>query len=1221
MRVAPFLFTYMPLNEDRANQLRQLLQLMNDSLTKQDFVRAFRGIVDYVKRIEDQNSDQLLNISETLNRLNTALQNNTKLSFEVLKDEVTRQVNQQLFTLESELSVFSSQVDQKLAEVDKKMSEVRNGKDADEQSIIQQVLAKLPEFILAQAETPESLVEKLQSIEGAWLDASAIKNLPQQTTQHFGGSRYLQYMADVKITDIADGEVLAWDADLRQFVNTAAGGVGVTDGDKGDITVSNTGATWTIDNDVVTYAKMQNVSATNRILGRITAGAGDVEELTGDNVRTITGLATTDSPQFAGINLGHASDTTLTRTGAGVVAIEGVEVVTVSASQTLTGKTINADNNTITNIGSSEITADIITGLTEETTIAAGDFIMIYDASAGALRKMQRSNFVAGLGGGGLSDGDYGDITVGGTGTTMTIDNDVVTYAKIQNVSATSRILGRITAGAGDIEELTAANVFTILGITASAAELNITDGLTVTTAELNYVSGVTSAIQTQLNGKASTALSNLASVAINTSLISDTDVTDDLGSQAIRWNNVYAATLSTGDTAADTLKLRGYDVNGTTYIDILTITANNTVTADLHSSVTINGAAIAYAGGAFHDGFSDFVADEHIAHSGVTLTAGNGLTGGGDISASRSFAVGAGTGITVNADDVAVNQGTAFAWTAAHTHTVAGNTARFINNTDNASVQVVRFEGDRATMADNDEAYISLMLSDDGGTQTEFGRLTWVATDVNAGTSVDGQFEIDVMIAGALTQVAAFSGSGLNLAASDALSFGGVVIISDSAGTTTLSNIDAIDATTKATIEAAIDTLANLTSIQGRTVTLADAGADALLGWDDSASAYQNLSAADARAALGLATTDSPQFTALNIGHASDTTLARVSAGVISVEGKTLVNLTDGGTFLADISVPDEAYDATAWNGSVEVPTKNAIRDKFESFVASAAESTSKSITQASHGFAVGDVLKYSGSVYAKAQADSTSNAEVVGIVSAVADVNTFTLTNIGYVSGLSGLTANTTYYLSPSSAGALTSTEPSTAGQISKPLFRAISTTAGYFFNWRGIVIGEAVTGQEKKSWAVPGMGVVESATFTVDAGGEVPVVLFADGSNNHQWHTTYRVPSVANGLSISNIRIHYRYIGTTDRNLYLVNRVRKYPATNDSARVNDSDTSAYATGTGTDTNHKYIDMVSAAYNGIGTLATGDILTVTINRQGADALDTYGQRFEVLMVEITYA
>lgn len=67
----------------------------------------------------------------------------------------------------------------------------------------------------------------------------------------------------------------------------AGGGSGLTDGDKGDITVSSSGTIWTIDNDVVTYAKMQNVSATNRFLGRITSGAGDTEELTGTQATTL----------------------------------------------------------------------------------------------------------------------------------------------------------------------------------------------------------------------------------------------------------------------------------------------------------------------------------------------------------------------------------------------------------------------------------------------------------------------------------------------------------------------------------------------------------------------------------------------------------------------------------------------------------------------------------------------------------------------------------------------------------------------------------------------------------------------------------------------------------------------------------------------------------------------------------------------------------------------
>ena len=43
-------------------------------------------------------------------------------------------------------------------------------------------------------------------------------------------------------------------------------------------------------------------------------------------------------------------------------------------------------------------------------------------------------------------------------------------------------------------------------GITASADELNKLDGATVTTTEINYLDGVTSAIQTQLNGKAASS-------------------------------------------------------------------------------------------------------------------------------------------------------------------------------------------------------------------------------------------------------------------------------------------------------------------------------------------------------------------------------------------------------------------------------------------------------------------------------------------------------------------------------------------------------------------------------------------------------------------------------------------------------------------------------------------------------------------------------------------
>ena len=51
----------------------------------------------------------------------------------------------------------------------------------------------------------------------------------------------------------------------------------------------------------------------------------------------------------------------------------------------------------------------------------------------------------------------------------------------------------------------TATAALTNLGLTATAAELNIMDGVTATTTELNYVDGVTGNIQVQLDGKSNT--------------------------------------------------------------------------------------------------------------------------------------------------------------------------------------------------------------------------------------------------------------------------------------------------------------------------------------------------------------------------------------------------------------------------------------------------------------------------------------------------------------------------------------------------------------------------------------------------------------------------------------------------------------------------------------------------------------------------------------------
>jgi hypothetical protein len=181
----------------------------------------------------------------------------------------------------------------------------------------------------------------------------------------------------------------------------------------GDVTASAGSNTTTIANDAVTYAKMQNVSTTDRVLGRQTAGGGDVEEIictaagrallddaSASAQRDTLQLGTANSPQFTAIELGHASDTTLARSAAGVMTVEGVEVVTLSRTQTLTNKTLTSPV-----ITSGALTDPVITGAIAEDvftiTDAAGFEIdpsngTMQNVTLGASRTPLGTNFAAG---------------------------------------------------------------------------------------------------------------------------------------------------------------------------------------------------------------------------------------------------------------------------------------------------------------------------------------------------------------------------------------------------------------------------------------------------------------------------------------------------------------------------------------------------------------------------------------------------------------------------------------------------------------------------------------------------------------------------------------------------------------------------------------------------------------------------------------------------------
>jgi hypothetical protein len=104
--------------------------LSKEILTQEDFINAFEQVAKVVKKIREKNDQELAHIKEVLN--NTAV-------------DIRTSIND---TLDERLKTLSRTLNDRLASVDKKVSKLRDGvdgKDADEDLIVERIVAQIPE--------------------------------------------------------------------------------------------------------------------------------------------------------------------------------------------------------------------------------------------------------------------------------------------------------------------------------------------------------------------------------------------------------------------------------------------------------------------------------------------------------------------------------------------------------------------------------------------------------------------------------------------------------------------------------------------------------------------------------------------------------------------------------------------------------------------------------------------------------------------------------------------------------------------------------------------------------------------------------------------------------------------------------------------------------------------------------------------------------------------
>lgn len=157
------------LSDKNLANLKKLLVVLNeDALSRSEFTTAFEQVVKLVVKIQEKQ-----------NRVISELQTTYAVLLERVRHDHTSSLTDLRRTISDEMESF---VKKHTADIEKKLASVRDGRDADENKIVEDVLAQLPPAIILDG--PKELRDKLEALKGEErLDVAAIRGLEEKITE------------------------------------------------------------------------------------------------------------------------------------------------------------------------------------------------------------------------------------------------------------------------------------------------------------------------------------------------------------------------------------------------------------------------------------------------------------------------------------------------------------------------------------------------------------------------------------------------------------------------------------------------------------------------------------------------------------------------------------------------------------------------------------------------------------------------------------------------------------------------------------------------------------------------------------------------------------------------------------------------------------------------------------------------------------------------------
>lgn len=218
---------------ENIEQLKKISKLLGADkvISAADIEQILVGIMQIMNSFKRENEVLSNETKEVVNVLfNKILKEHEKLSLET-KNIITNADSKLSSKVVAFVNKKTKEFDEKINEAKSlleeiKSIEVKDGKDADEEKIIAEIVSILKQEEVKE-ETGESIIDKINAADNDLkIDASRIKNLPTigvPTNTDFAISKSIYQLADVFLDNLSNGDTLIWNSTTNRWENGAGG--------------------------------------------------------------------------------------------------------------------------------------------------------------------------------------------------------------------------------------------------------------------------------------------------------------------------------------------------------------------------------------------------------------------------------------------------------------------------------------------------------------------------------------------------------------------------------------------------------------------------------------------------------------------------------------------------------------------------------------------------------------------------------------------------------------------------------------------------------------------------------------------------------------------------------------------------------------------------------------------------------------------------------------